>query len=220
MENIELIVFDLDGTLVRSHKTIYQATIKAFEDLGIQDKLDEDEFYNMIGMHFQDIFDEFEIHVNDFDHFIEVYKYHYNILMNTSELYPGVAETLNHLKKKEYKIALLTTKGQDQAEKIISHFNLDSYFDEIHGRRPELPIKPNPEPLLLICNNLKVKPENTLMVGDSELDVNCAHNAKTKSCAAAYGYRTKERLQTEQPDIVIDSINELLTVINKNGESK
>ena len=220
MTNIELIVFDLDGTLVSSHKTIYLATLKAFEDLGIKSLLPEDQFYNMIGMHFQDIFDEFKIEVSDFDEFIEIYKRHYLELMHTSLLSNNVEHVLSLLKNSNYKIALLTTKGQDQAEKIITYFKLDKYFNEVHGRRPELPIKPNPEPLLFICNSLNVKPENTVMVGDSELDVNCAQNAKTKSCAVTYGYRTKERLMKENPNFIIDEIDELPKIIGLNGVMK
>ncbi len=218
MTDIKLVVFDLDGTLVSSHQTIYQATVKAFADLGISNHFPEEQFYGMIGMHFQDIFDEFKITVNNFDEFLEIYKIHYNDLLYTSSLYENVEEALNNLKEKNLKIALLTTKGQDQAEKILQHFKLDKYFDEIHGRRPELPIKPNAEPLLFICESLKINPFNTLMVGDSELDINCAHNAKAKSCAVTYGYRTHERLMEENPNLIINSIDELVNAIENNGK--
>ena len=58
------------------------------------------------------------------------------------------------------------------------------------------------------------------MVGDSELDVNCAQNAKTKSCAVTYGYRTKERLMKENPNFIIDEIDELPKIIGLNGVMK
>ncbi|MCX8106373.1 MAG: HAD family hydrolase, partial [Ignavibacterium album] len=162
--------FDLDGTLVRSAKTIYKTTISAFEHLGIQYNLPEEDFNKMIGQHFNDIFKHFKITVPDFEQFIQIYKKLYFDFMNDSELYEGVYETLSYLKRNNIKVSLLTTKAQDQAEKIITHFNMENYFDLIMGRRDGIPHKPSPEPLLMICNELNVEPIETVMIGDTELD--------------------------------------------------
>lgn len=206
-------VFDLDGTLIQSHLNIYEATVQTFKDLKINYTLPEKEFYNYLGHHFEDIFKVFGIVVPDFEIFITQYKKNYFTFINTSSLYPGVIEVLKSLKEKNIKIALLTTKGQDQAEKILKHFELDNYFDEIMGRRPGIAHKPSPEPLKLICDNLKVDPSNTLMVGDTELDISCGKNAGSKTCAVTYGYREKEILQNEKPDFLIDGLNELMKLI-------
>ena len=207
-------VFDLDGTLIQSHKNIYDATIRAFDDLKIKYKMPEDEFYKYIGHHFEDIFNDFEIAIPDFEIFLTQYKKIYFDFIDSSKFYDGVEEILQYLKEKNLKIALLTTKGQDQAEKILTHFKIDKYFDEIMGRRPGIAHKPSPEPLKLICNTLKVDPSKTLMIGDSELDVQCGKNAGAKTCAVSYGYRTKELLQKEHPDYLIDNLSELMCFFN------
>ncbi|MCB0752840.1 MAG: HAD family hydrolase, partial [Ignavibacteriae bacterium] len=84
---IECIVFDLDGTLVNSHNTIYKATIKTLEYLNLKSNLDKDKFYNMLGHHFQDIFNECEIDVPDVEHFINIYKGFYFDFIDESHLY-------------------------------------------------------------------------------------------------------------------------------------
>lgn len=214
MTKIKHASFDLDGTLVKSAKTIYKTTTNSLEQLGIQFNLPEAEFNKMIGQHFYDIFKHFEIIVPDFEHFIKIYKKNYFDFMNDSEFYDGVRETLSYLKENNIKISLLTTKAQDQAEKIITHFNLDKYFDLIMGRRDGIPHKPSPEPLLMICKELDIEPIETIMIGDTELDILCGKNAGSITCAATFGYREIEILKSYNPDYLINSLSEINQILS------
>ena len=74
------------------------------------------------------------------------------------------------------------------------------------GRRDGLAHKPSPEPLLHICKELNVKPAETLMVGDTELDIQCGKSAGSKTCGVLYGYRTKIQLEKEKPDFLISGL--------------
>jgi HAD superfamily hydrolase (TIGR01549 family) len=168
----------------------------------------------MIGMHFVDIFSKLNFEVNDFEKFITLYKQLYFEYMPDSILYPGVEETLEYLKKKDIKISLLTTKVQEQAEKIISYFNLQSSFDYIMGRRDGFQHKPSPEPLIFICKEIEIQPSESLIVGDTELDVQCGKDAGAKTCGVLYGYRTKEQIENEKPDFIISQLDELRKVLD------
>jgi HAD superfamily hydrolase (TIGR01549 family) len=210
---IKHICFDLDGTLIDSFYTIFSATKQALKQLNINDAMSEEDFRIRIGHHFIDIFKDLNINVPDFEPFIKIYKEHYFDFIDQSKLYNGVEETLSNLKQKGLLISLLTTKTQDQAEKIISHFNLHDYFDEIMGRRPGIAVKPDPEPLLEICKFLGVKAEESLMAGDTELDITCGKNAGSLTCATLYGYRTKEILLEQKADHNINSIKELVNIL-------
>jgi phosphoglycolate phosphatase len=212
---IESVVFDLDGTLVKSHMNIYKAMTGALDRLDIPHRIDAGSFEKTIGLHFADIFDAFDVIVPDFEKFIEIYKSIYNDHIGLSEVYPGVPEIIEYLKQNNVKISLLTTKMQDQAEKILKHFNLAADFNFIMGRRPGIAHKPSAEPLLFICGELKIKPQNTLMVGDSEMDIRCGKNAGAKTCAVAYGYRNKNDLAAESPDFMIDNLNEMNYILDE-----
>jgi len=203
------ICFDLDGTLVDSRDTILTSTQAALDQLNIPNNIPEDIFTNLLGKHFVDIFQELKIDVVDFDKFISIYKGLYFDFIGSSLLYPGVVETLNKLNNKQIKVSLLTTKVQEQADKIIDHFKLRSSFDYIMGRRDGLAHKPSPEPLLYICKELRVKPAETLMVGDTELDIQCGISAGAKTCGALFGYRTKDQLEKEKPNYIISGLDEL-----------
>ena len=121
---IKHICFDLDGTLIDSKITILKSTLAALRKLNIEASLPEDKFITMIGMHFIDIFDEFNIDVPDFNKFISVYKSFYFNFIDDSIPFPGTADVLKHFDEKGIKTSLLTTKAQDQADKIINHFSL------------------------------------------------------------------------------------------------
>ena len=215
IKNINHFCFDLDGTLVNSGKTIYLATKKALKKLNLSSNLSEEQFEGLIGKHFIDIFNELNIKVPDFIQFISVYKSVYFDFIDKSTLYSGVNEVLNHFINNDVKISLLTTKAQDQAEKIVNHFNLNKKFDYIMGRRDGIAHKPSPEPLLKICEDLNVSPADTLMVGDTELDIRCGKTANAKTCGVLYGYRTREQIEFENPDYIISGINELVNLYSK-----
>jgi phosphoglycolate phosphatase-like HAD superfamily hydrolase len=208
--NIKHICFDLDGTLVDSKNTILESTKAALDKLNIKHNIPEDAFNNMIGKHFVDIFVELEMDDVDFEEFIPIYKKLYFDFIDSSYLYEGVNETLEYLNRKRIKVSLLTTKVQEQAEKIIEHFQLTTSFDYIMGRREGIAHKPSPEPLIYICKDLKVESAETLMVGDTELDIQCGKNAGAKTCGVLYGYRTKDQIQKEKPDLIISGLNELI----------
>jgi phosphoglycolate phosphatase/pyrophosphatase PpaX len=168
----------------------------------------------MIGMHFVDIFYHFKIDVPDFELFISNYKKVYFNFIDESVFYSGVEEILKLLKNNSYKISLLTTKAQDQTERILEHFELTKNFNFIMGRTNGIPHKPDPTPFFMICDNLEIKPENSLMVGDTELDILCGKKANAKTVAVTYGYRTIEKLREFSPDYLIDDLRKLKTVLN------
>jgi HAD superfamily hydrolase (TIGR01549 family) len=209
---IKHICFDLDGTLVDSRDTILESTKSALDKLNISYRIDENLFTNMIGMHFVDIFEKLQIDVPDFEKFITIYKALYFDFMDSSYLYPAATETLQYLNEKNINVSLLTTKVQDQAEKIIDHFNLRPYFSYLMGRRDGLAHKPSPEPLIYICDELEIKTHETLIVGDTELDIQCGIGAGAKTCGVLYGYRTKDQLEKEKPDFLISGLNDLINV--------
>jgi len=193
--NIKHICFDLDGTLVKSDTTIYKATLKTLEHLNIKGEIAEDKFIEMIGMHFIDIFNKFNLDVPDFQKFIGIYKKLYFDFIDESKVYPEVEDTLSFLKNgRDIKISLLTTKGQGQAEKIIDHFDFSKYFDFVMGRREGIAHKPSAEPLLFICNEL---------------------DAGAITCGVTYGYRTEENLKENNPDYLVNDFSEIKSLMNE-----
>ncbi|MGA7722262.1 MAG: HAD-IA family hydrolase [Ignavibacteriaceae bacterium] len=213
LSTIKHISFDLDGTITDSVDTIYMSTIKTLEKLKIPNNLTPDEFRNRVGYHFQDIFNDLNIPVNNFEEYLAIYKDFYLMFINKSRIYDGVSETLQYLKDQDISLSLCTTKVQSQADMVIDYFGLRKYFSLILGRRDNLKNKPSAEPLLFICSELNVNPGASLLVGDTELDIRCGKNAGAKTCAASYGYRDLNIIREEHPDYIINDIKGLINLV-------
>lgn len=213
---IESVIFDLDGTLVKSHKTIYMATVSTLEKMNLSTQFDKNMFYSLLGHHFNDIFRGCGINVPNMSEFISIYKKYYKDFLDLSVIYPNTFETLEILKEMKIKLALLTTKSHEQAKSLSEYFELDRYLDIVVGRKKDIPHKPAPDQYLSICNNLNVLPENSMMVGDTELDVLCAKNAGASSCAVEYGYRTIDELNQYSPDYIIKNLLEVINLVELN----
>ena len=80
------------------------------------------------------------------------------------------------------------------------------------GRQDGIAHKPSPEPLLKICNDLNINIVDTLIIGDTELDIQCGKNAGSSTCAVTYGYRSKDLIENERPDFIIDRFEEILSL--------
>jgi HAD superfamily hydrolase (TIGR01549 family) len=212
-KKIKSIVFDLDGTLMQSGSTIYKSVVLTLSEYNIHHTMSEEQFFTKIGHHFQDIFNDFKIAVPDLDAFINQYKSHYFDFIDETYLFENVHEVLAYLKSRKYFISLLTTKSQDQTDRIIDYFNLRNYFSAVIGRNKGIPVKPAPDSLLSICAVTKIPPEQTLMVGDTELDIQCGKNAGTLTCAVTFGYRSPEILAKEEPDFLISNIKEMINIV-------
>ena len=97
---------------------------------------------------------------------------------------------------------------------MIQKLGLDSYFGIVLGTTPgEIPFKPDPAGLLQIMSKLEIRPEHTLMVGDSTHDIEAGKAAGVWTAAVAYGYRPLSLLLELKPDFTVNAFDELLAFV-------
>ena len=125
-------------------------------------------------------------------------------------VFAGVKEMLKELKKRGYKIGILTNKPQMTTDEVYKdHFN-DVEIDVVVGQRAGMKIKPDPTMLLQILSDLGVEKQNAYFVGDGEPDAQIAINAGVNGISELWGYRTKEQLQKAGATVFVKSPQELL----------
>ena len=125
-------------------------------------------------------------------------------------VFAGVKEMLKELKKRGYKIGILTNKPQMTTDEVYKdHFN-DVEIDVVVGQRAGMKIKPDPTMLLQILSDLGVEKRNAYFVGDGEPDAQIAINAGVNGISELWGYRTKEQLQKAGATVFVKSPQELL----------
>jgi phosphoglycolate phosphatase len=212
---IELIIFDLDGTLIDSIHDIANAVNYTFEPYGVR-KLTSEEVAGMVGEGasklIQNVLDKFRLSHPDKEalksRLIEYYLDHHS---DNTLPYPEVPEMLETLRG--FKKAIVTNKPESLTLAILDKLDLGKYFDMIIGADSMEERKPSPAPVLHVLSNLKVRPEHTIIVGDSTIDVNTGRAASVRTVAVTYGYGQNNF--HEEGDFVIDSPSQLIDIVLK-----
>lgn len=208
----DLIIFDLDGTLIDSCEDIMHALNYCFEERGIE-RFNYDEVRQMVGEGINNLIEKALIKRNvsfSLDEMVKCFlRYYKDHITDYSKLYPEVKETLealNNIKK-----AVISNKLTELSLKTMENLSILKYFDFVAGSDTFKEKKPSPLPVIETMTRLKVLPERTIMVGDSDIDIKSGKMAGTKTVAVTYGYRDRKILK--DADFIIDRFGELLKII-------
>ncbi|CAK0760651.1 phosphoglycolate phosphatase [Gammaproteobacteria bacterium] len=201
-----LIIFDWDGTLIDSEVHIVSCFQKAALDLELA-PLSRATVRNIIGL---GLMESSVVLFPDSDNatrqaVIERYRYHYFLGSEPapSSLFPGVEETLRHFHDSGYLLAVATGKSRRGLDRALRETNLGRFF---HITRCADETKSKPDPLMLqeILEELDTASEYAVMVGDTEYDMEMAHNVAMPRIAMTYGVHEVERLRRWGPLACLD----------------
>lgn len=141
-------------------------------------------------------------------------KYELEAARDTS-LLPGAGETLTVLKRRGLKIGLFTLNSDKAANYILQRFKLSEFFGVTIPRNKVNFVKPNPEHLEMALKVLGVAPEETVVVGDSNVDMQSAKELKAIAVGLPTGTSTIEQLKRNGANYIITSITDLPVLIEK-----
>ena len=213
ISKINTILFDLDGTLIDTNELIISTYLHTLEKY-FPGKYTREDVLPFLGPTLHEVFGEM-----DPDRVEEmVLDYRTYNLANHDTLekeFVGVMETIETLKKKGYKLAIVTTKREDVAFKGLRLMKLDSFFDVMVAYDHVKKVKPDPEPIYLALEKLDSKPEETLMVGDNFHDVLAGKNAGTKTAGVAWTIKGRDYLAKYEPDYMLENMTDLLTILGE-----
>ena len=212
---IELIIFDLDGTIVNSIFDISDGVNYVLTKID-RDNVSVSEVQGMIGSGVKKLIELALNDISDKDILAEslglFQEYYSQNLITKTRPYDGVIKTLEQLSN--FRKAIYSNKPQDLTDKVIEGLDLNSYFDMVQGAdTSKYKTKPSPEGIHYILKRLNIEPKNTIMVGDSTHDILAGKRAGVRTCAVTYGYREKEILANESPDYLIHELPELLSIL-------
>jgi phosphoglycolate phosphatase len=144
---------------------------------------------------------------------VERFFHHYGALEEShesvTEPYEGVMDALRRLRQAGLRSAVVTNKQHRFAEEVLRRLGLQPWIDLIVGGDSCERRKPDPQPLLYACEQLRLAPSRMLMVGDSINDVQAARAARTGVTRVTYGYNEGQDPRTLPCDAWIDSLTEL-----------
>ncbi len=196
----DLVVFDWDGTLMDSAGHIVRSVRAAIAALDLPPRSDE-AIRNIIGLGLEEavatLYPEADARLRR--RIMDVYREHYlNAGPEAERLFPGAEAVLAELAGRGYRLAVATGKSRRGLERALTVTGLWRYFTTSRCA-DETRSKPHPQMLLEIMEAVGAVPARTLMVGDTEYDLEMAALAGAAGLAAAYGVHSLERLLRHRP---------------------
>jgi len=208
MKSVRLLIFDLDGTIADTLEDITASVNFALTRLGrppvprdavrrfVGDGLDA-LLSRALGDRVESLADARGIYI----------VHHSRHQGDRSRLYPGVAETLYFYRS--IPLALISNKTMDFVQPLLDRLGIGTTFRMVIGADSGLPLKPAPDAVLRILQDLQVPAEQAAMVGDGTTDVRAGRAAGITTCAVTYGYRSEEELRQAGPDHLVHAITDI-----------
>ncbi len=216
----QLVIFDWDGTVMDSTGRIIACMHKAGADLCLP-VLEDDAVREIIGLGLPEALRTLYPGIGDQDltRMRERYAVHFVAAeQRPSQLYPGARETLAALRRAGLRLAVATGKSRKGLDRVWASSGLGDHFeasrcaDETHS-------KPHPAMVTELLAELRVAPEQALVVGDTSFDLQMARDAGVDRVAVSYGAHPVARLMNFHPLAVIDALPQLLPLIGVDCET-
>ena len=214
------IVFDLDGTLVESAPDLAATTNVLLARRGRR-QIELSELRSMVGKGARVMIEKAYIATGDpvteaeikemIPEFLEYYSEH---VADLTLPFPGVVDALETLKSRGCKLGVCTNKFESLSHKLLKALEIDHYFDAVLGGDTLDIRKPNPEHVLESIRRLGSTPDNAVMVGDSNNDIDAAKAGNVKSIAVSFGYTDIPPAELGA-DRLIDHFDQLVPTIDE-----
>lgn len=222
VEDLKLVVFDLDGTLIDSARDLANSVNAALEHMG-RPHLADDIIAGFVGngaamlvrrsLAEEEKVSPDDVHDEELARAYQFFIQHYhNHNLDFTYAYQGVAEAVKALSE-HYRLAVLTNKPVRPARHICEGLGLAPYFAAIYGGDSFPLKKPDPMGLNKLISEAGATPQQTLMIGDSKVDVLTARNAGAWSLGCQFGFGP-QNLHEEMPDVLVDSANDWTALLN------
>jgi phosphoglycolate phosphatase len=209
---VRALIFDLDGTLIDSKLDLALAINAMLEHMGRGEHAHETIFgfvgngaETLVRKSLGDGATEEEVK-RGLGYFLSYYRSH---MLDNTVLYPGVVEALERFRELEqYSMAVFTNKPVHFSRAIIEGLKLSRYFVAIYGGNSFEKKKPDPMGIEVLLSEMRASRGQAMMVGDSQVDMKTARNARILACGVTYGFDL-EGLRIHPPDILVDNLMEL-----------
>ena len=216
---MDLLIFDLDGTLIDSSRDLANSVNATRAHLHLP-PLEDNTVYSYVGNGAPVLirkalgpdYSEGEVQTALL-YFLTYYRDH---MLDNTVLYTGVREVLDRFRAAGIQMAVLTNKPVRFSQAIIDGLGLTAHFRRVYGGNSFEQKKPHAIGIETLMGECNVSREQTLMVGDSSVDVQTARNAQVRVCGVTWGFQP-ETFADCPPDFLIDRPEELVLHVMGRG---
>lgn len=216
---IKAVIFDLDGTLCDTMDDLRTAMNAMLQKLGYKTRSRAELIKNINNGAKEFVRRSLprDVQKVDFivDSALEVYGAEYaKCYCKKTKPFDGIKAVLSELKRRGYKLAVLSNKQDEFVKTIVTEIFGKGFFNLAVGHK-DMPTKPNPTSAIAIAKKLGVKTESCVMIGDSDVDVQTGINAQMQVIGVSWGYRERELLSEAGALNIADTPDDILRIIDE-----
>lgn len=217
----QLVIFDLDGTLLDTIADLGAATNHALKECG-SPQHSPASYPKMVGNGVTRLIEralpEDERDAETVETVREKFKEYYNAhKTDLTAPYPGIPEMLVELRSMGVKVAVASNKYQAAVESLIRHYFPQIDWQAIEGQKEGVPTKPDPSIVFEILAKCPTRKSKVLYVGDSGVDMETARRACVDSCGVTWGFRPVKELRDNHADNIVSTPDEIIAVVKRPG---
>lgn len=155
------------------------------------------------------------------DHVYSAYLHEYarNSRVNTRP-YDGIPQLLQSLPQQGIAAIVYSNKDDGDTRDVIGHYFPQMQFAMVRGALRDVPLKPDPQALNEILDELELSPQDGLYLGDTQMDMQCAKAVGIPAVAALWGFQSEEDLRSQEPEYVIEQPAQMLDIIKERFDVK
>ncbi|MGV3303498.1 HAD family hydrolase [Streptococcus suis] len=210
----QTILFDLDGTLTDSGQGILNSVAYALEKMGIEEP-DTANLNRFIGPPLYESFSRFyQLNPEDTQSAVDAFRVYFKEKgMFENQLYPGIIPLLEELRTAGKTLVIATSKPEIFAKQILEHFGIAHYFDVIAGASLDSSRISKADVIGYAINQLEAFPNNAVMIGDREHDIEGARMHQLPAIGVLYGYGNKQEFEKAGATMIVETVQDLKRVL-------
>lgn len=180
------ILFDIDGTLVDTEKTIIKSWQKTLKDTLNVEPEAEDLFY-VLGIPGTKAVERYAKDPTQAKELLDLWEVNDHKMFHYAKLFDGITDMLQQLTDAGIRLGVVTSRTDSELKRVFDTFPIKQYFDIAITASMTKLHKPNPDPILKALSSLDIHPDDTLYIGDSIYDMQCAHQSQVQFALASWG---------------------------------
>lgn len=204
------ILFDVDGTLIDTEKPIIESLQKTLKEILNIEPPAEELFY-VLGIPGNKALEKYTHSPIENKKMFDLWSKYETEMFNLSHPFVGIEKSLQALKEAQLNLGIVTSRTDQELKLVYDTFDLQKYFDTAITTNKTKLHKPNPDPILAAIKTLNVQPEDTVYIGDSIYDFQCARNAHVRFALAGWG--AKDNPEFSKVDYYLANPEDLLNII-------
>jgi phosphoglycolate phosphatase len=217
---IKTIILDFDGTVGDTRQCIVSTMQLSFQLMGLP-SAEESDIIPLIGLPLVEMYRKLaDLDDTQIDKITSIYRDNFSDLaFGNVRSFPHVQDTIKELHNKGYIITIASSRGHHSLLMLMQQLHIENYISIFMSDQDVKDKKPAPEMVIKTLEQTSTQPDEAIVVGDTVYDIEMGQRAGCRTCGVTYGNNTRDDLEAQGADYIINDFAELMDIVETSLES-